>query len=339
MLTKKKRIILFWLSIGAFALLLIPVFLYSFGYGVGPGFTIQKTGAIAVTISESGASVSVGRAKRKTTSLISKTALIKNLVPGRYEVVAEKDGFWPWRRELAVFSERVTVREILLFPLAVAGTQLGDSIPSPWEERMSKEPYVKRGTLFVSDETGRMRTLVSSVKKFWALPQSNNFLIWGDDGKFYKNRDAFNPALLLSLSSGEDHAAEIFTDLLISSKNLFFGEDGDRAVFWDRYSIDSYWIGALDKMPEWQKEYQHAPALRLTHIFSAPDILRAVLPYPKEDNYLIVEMQNGIFALEMEFPRNNTAPLYKGKRPTIVSIYENTLLILDEGNFIEIKLP
>ena len=335
MLTKRKRRIIFYLSTIAFAVLLVPVFLFSFGYGVGPGFVIQKTGGIAITASESGATVSVssaGRTKQKTTSFISKTVLVKNLLPSTYAIRVEKDGFFPYTRELKVFSERVTARDALLVPRELSVRALGTSTPEAWQAIIDRAPILKRGTLLS----------FSSVKKFWTLP-NGEFLVFGDDKKFYKNGAPFDPAGLMALESDETRASEIFRDFLQNGKNIFFTKNGERIILWDSYSINSYWLPRIDKIPEWQREYAEGgdtvDTFRFSHIFSAPNALRSVFPYEGRDNYLVVEMQNGIFALEMESPKNNIAPLYKGITPKIIATDKQTMLIFDDGKFFEIQLP
>src|SRR3989344_9471841 len=149
MLTKQKRRILFWFSGLIFMVLLAPVFLYSFGYGVGPGLKIQRTGGIAISASASNALVSASPFRKKKTSLLSKNAIIKNLVPGEYEVEVKKDGFWKWKKDLSVLSEKVTPREALLIPLQVEGEILGTSSP------VSSKPYVKKNSLYGLDENGK----------------------------------------------------------------------------------------------------------------------------------------------------------------------------------------
>ncbi|MEK7503142.1 MAG: hypothetical protein AAB556_01710 [Patescibacteria group bacterium] len=314
MLTKRKRRILFWLSGLIFVILLAPVFLYTFGYGVGPGLKIQRTGGIAVTASASNALVSASPFRKKKTSLISKNAVIKNLIPGEYEVEVNKDGFWEWEKNLSVFSEKVTEREVLLIPRQVAGEILGTTSP------VSNKPYFKKNSLYARDENGKEKILFSSVKKFWELPKSGEYLILGEDKNFYRNKKL------------ETTLATSTLKILKEGRNILFSEDENEIISWDSSKIELFWIGPEDKMPFWMDKTRYKS-------FVSGEEIREVKNYSGQPDYMVINMENGIWALEKEAPENNIAPLYKGKNPKIISMESKSLILLDDGNYIKIELP
>ncbi|MEK7560324.1 MAG: hypothetical protein AAB522_03440 [Patescibacteria group bacterium] len=302
MLTKKRRRILFWLSVIFFAAILVPVFLFSFGYGLGPGFVLQKTGSIAITASVTNAKVLVDAEasviRKKNTSLITKSALVKNLIPGRYSVSVKKEGFWEWQKNLKVTPEKVTAREALLVPLEVKGEIIGTTSP------VAKNNF----------------KLPPSVQRFWELPKTGEFLLLGEDKKFYRHN---KPENKISTSTLE---------ILRKSKNSFFSEDEQEIIVWDENKITLTWISDSDKMPFWmENEYYNS--------LSTIEPLRDVRNYPKHTDYLIVKMSNGIFAVEKEVPQNNIFPLYKGRNPKIISVENELLTIFDDNNYIKIELP
>lgn len=297
MLTTKKRKILFWISAIFFIVLLVPVFVFSFGYGIGPGLKIQRTGGIAITASVSNATVSAGTFRKKKTSLLTKNALIKNLVPGEYKIEVSKNGFWKWKKDLAVASEKVTQREALLIPLDAKGEILGTTTP-----------VVKK------------QNLPPSVKKFWELPSSGNYLILGEDKNFYRNKKP------------ETNFATSTLEILRKAKNSFFSENENEIIFWNSKKIELIWIGEPDKMPIWRNK-----SIYLS--FESEKEIKDVRNYPQKTDYLIIQMENGIFSFEKEGPKNNIAPLYKGKNPKIFSIEENFLTLFDDGHYIKIELP
>lgn len=219
MLTRKKRQILFWFSAVFFAALLVPVFLFSFGYGIGPRFKIQRTGGIAITATVANATVSINTIRKKGTSILTKNALIKNLVPGEYGVEVQKEGFWEWNKRLKVASEKVTAREALLVPTEIEGEILGTTSPI-----LKEKPKIP-----------------PSVKKFWELPKSEELLMLGDDKKFYRN------------NKPENKIATSTLEILRKSKNSFFSEDEQEIITWDRKKIDLLWIVEPDKMPLWRE--------------------------------------------------------------------------------------
>lgn len=313
MLTKGKRRVLFWLSGLFFLILLVPVFLYSFGYGVGPGLKMQRTGGIDITASVSNALVSASPFRKKKTSLLTKNALIKNLVPGEYKVEVKKDGFWEWEKNLAVLSEQVTPRSVLLIPLQVNGENLGTTSP------VFPKTYLKKKSLYARDENGKEKILFSSIKKFWELPKSGDYLILGEDKNFYRNKKL------------ETAFSTSTVEILKKSSNSFFSEDENEIISWDPYKIELYWVGAPDKIPFWMDKTSYKS-------FASFDI-KDLKNYPGQKDYLIITMENGIWALEKESPKNNMAPLYKGKNPKIISVESKSLILLDDGNYIKLALP
>src|SRR3989344_3724451 len=314
MLTHKKRQILFWFSIIFFVAILAPIFLYSFGYGVGPGLKIQRTGGIAITASIANATVSTGSFRKKKTSLLTKNTLIKNLVPAEYPVEVKKEGFWEWKKNLSVLSEKVTQRNILLIPLETKGEILGTTTPP------TNQPYIKKNSLKKMGGDGKEVTLFSSVKRFWELPNSGEYLILGEDKNFYRNKKL------------ETSLATSTLEILRKSKNSFFSEDGKEIIIWDDKKIELFWILEKEKMPLWMNEERYKS-------FASEVNIKEVKNYPGQSNYLIIGMENGIWALEKEAPNNNLAPLYKGKNPKIISIESKSLTLLDDGNHIKIELP
>ncbi len=303
MLTKRKRRALFYASIAIFAIVLFPIILYSLGYGITGDFQIKKTGGIYIEASESGADVFV-EGKRKRTSFIGKSALIKNLLPGAYKVSVEKEGFWKWEKTLEVASETVEARNILLIPKNIVGEVLGASSP---KIETPKPP-------------------LPSVKKFWLIPNTSDFLILGEDKKFYRNKEQFD----IDKNFGMEAA-----DILTGKKQSVFDETFSRLIYWDGSVIDSYWFEDPEQMPQWQEDVHR----RIGPLRPAGSI-RQVFSYPDWPDWLLVEMGNGVFALEMDITGGqNVFPIYKGKKPEILSFEPDTIILKDDGNFIKITLP
>lgn len=307
MLTKRKRKILFYLSILAFLLLLVPALLYSLGYAIDGNFSLSKTGGIFIQSSESGAVVNAGR-KTKHTSLLGSSAIIKNLLPGNYKVSITKDGFWDWQKTLTVSSEAVSSRNVLLVPKNIPGKMIGTSTPK--ETRMSP-PY-------------------PSVQKYWRL-SSGDFLIFGEDKNFYLNKEKI----------GGEFPPEAL-EILKTAPNAIFTDGDKRIVFWDGRNIDSLWIGDADAMPQWQTEPALPAGRKEISVFTSPpgSEIREIFEYPNWNDYLIVSFSNGVFALEIERDGGqNIFPIYKGKLPEIVSVEPGKLIVKDDGNFIELEIP
>ncbi len=331
MLTRKKRRVLFWISIVIFLILLVPVLFYSLGYTLGPDWTIKKTGGIFIQASESGANVYVDGKNIKGTSFFSANALIKNLSPGVHKVKVSKEGFSDWEKTLSVDSETVTNRTGLLIHKDPVGRFMDKTEITALPP--SGQFILKKKIVYAAVPAGsleKQEALYFGVKKFWELPDTTDLIILGDDGNFYKNKNQFNVI---------GNWGTTTADILKSDKNSFFTDASSRLIYWDRWSIDSYWIDNLDRMPQWEQNIE-AKNLRLLHIYSADEEIRGVMPYPNYPDYLLVVLANGVYVLEMDpSGGQNIFTLYKGKAPNIISATSKLLILLDDGRYIEIKLP
>src|SRR3989338_8901369 len=315
MLTLRKRRILFWLSIAVFFLLAGAVVVYSLGYRLWNGFAFEKTGGIFIKSSQVGAEIYVDGKLKKTISYLSESALIKNITPGIHEVSVTLEGFWEWKKKLEVVSEEVTSRDILLVPMNPDGKILG-------EKPKIFESFLKNGTLY-DYENDIAKEVYSGVKKFWPL-SGGKYVILGEDGNFYLNKAKIT-----------NEFSEETLDALKNYPNSAFDDNDSRLVLWDGRNIDSIWLGNEDKMPLWQKK------LSIT-VYTSPRgaVIRQVFEYFGWPDYLLITMQNGVFTLEMDASGGqNIAPVYKGKKPEIISIKDGKVYVLDDGNYLEIILP
>ncbi|OGF77685.1 hypothetical protein A2W54_02870 [Candidatus Giovannonibacteria bacterium RIFCSPHIGHO2_02_43_13] len=306
---------LFWISIAVFFLLVGAVLIYSLGYRLGNGFVFEKTGGIFIKSSQVGAEIYVDGKPKKTTSYLSGGALIKNITPGIHEVTVKLEGFWEWKKKLEVVSEEVNSKDILLVPMNPEGKILG-------EKPEIFEPFLKNGTLY-DYENKIAKETYSGVKKFWPL-SSGKYVILGEDENFYLNKARIT----------NEFPTETL-DALKNYPNSAFEDNDQRLVLWDGRNIDSIWLDSEDKMPLWQK------GSSIT-VYTSPRgaIIRQVFEYPGWADYLLIAMQNGIFALEMNASGGqNIAPIYKGKKPEIISIKNGKVFVLDDENYLEIILP
>lgn len=303
MFTKAKRRILFYISILIFAIAVVPILLYSMGYRISRDFKVVKTGGIFIQSSEAGADIFID-SKHKRTSLLGKSGLIKNLAPGTYKVSVTKEGFWDWKKNMDIVSEEVVSRAVLLVPKNPAGKIIGTTTP---EIKNVKPPY-------------------ASIKKFWAIPKTDDFIILGEDGKFYKNKEPIDVYGIFGTTTAE---------ILKSKKGSVFDETFSRIIYWGESVIDTVWFEDLNKMPKWQKEQHHrvGPMRPLGTV-------RQVFPYPGWPDWLIAAVSNGVWILEMDsYGEQNMFPIYQGKEPKIVLLESEKIIIFDDGNYLEIVLP
>lgn len=77
----------------------------------------MKTGAIFIKVSPSNAKITLDQKPMGRTQIISDYLFIQSLVPKEYVIKAEKEGYLPWTKTLAVKAMEVSeARNVVLFP-------------------------------------------------------------------------------------------------------------------------------------------------------------------------------------------------------------------------------
>lgn len=103
--TRKK---LFFLALLAFILVSVVTLFLAFGYGYDfKDYRLVKTGSLSLR-TNLGANVFVDNRLAGHTALISNLFSEKRLLPGKYTLRVEKDGFWPWRKVAEIQESLIT---------------------------------------------------------------------------------------------------------------------------------------------------------------------------------------------------------------------------------------
>jgi hypothetical protein len=113
-----KRKFLFFSLFLIFLITAPLITLYSLGYRLDlKNKKITQTGGIFVKTIPPSAQIFLNGKLSKKTDFLFGSAVIKNLLPRTYKVRVEKDGFFPWEKELEVKEKEVTkTKTIVLFP-------------------------------------------------------------------------------------------------------------------------------------------------------------------------------------------------------------------------------
>ncbi len=132
-LEKSTRRKLYYGMLALFLLVVPLVILYSRGYVVDwRGQRFVPTGGIFVKTTQPGSRVFLGDTFTKETSFILRGALLTGLLPGRYTVRVEKDGYQPWLKVVRVRSEEVIeFRNIFLPPATITPQALFNAPGDP----------------------------------------------------------------------------------------------------------------------------------------------------------------------------------------------------------------
>ena len=122
-----------------------------------------------------------------------------------------------------------------------------------------------------------------------------------------------------------------YSRLTVNQKEKLWWDPKDNKVWVE-------WFGDKESLPYFFCDDKSCSDKIL--IFNSRSPIRNIDFYPKRKDAVIIAVQNGIFALEIDGRGGrNIQPIYKGKEP-IFTIYQNesSIYILEEDKLIEIKL-
>lgn len=153
-------------SLVAFFLLVSPLTIfYSQGYRFDfKERKITQTGGLFLTVKPKRAQIYLEGRLKKETDLLFGSALIENLMPGNYRLTVKKEGFQPWKKNLAIEEKMVTeAKNILLLPEELVFEPLTDGV---------KEIFFspdKTKAIFLTEETDSIAKEKKEVLKLYNL--------------------------------------------------------------------------------------------------------------------------------------------------------------------------
>jgi len=178
-MTRRSRRILFYSAIAVFLVLSYVVILYAQGYKYS--FSENKffeTGAIYLKVNTE-ADVYLDDKLLGNTSFFGNSYRIEGLLPDKYEIKVQKDGFSSWQKSATVDEGFVSeFSKIFLISQDAKGQEeLAEEITLIFSVRSSaSEPFaVKKGVLSTSDKTPEK--IATNVKGF-AVSKDRNKLAW-----------------------------------------------------------------------------------------------------------------------------------------------------------------
>lgn len=117
-MTKRVRTIIFFLFVFLFILATPSVIFYSQGYRIDfESRKVVQTGGLYFRVMPGRAEVYLNGKLSKSTSMITNSAYIENLLPKNYGIEIKKDGYHSWQKTLEVRERGVTeAKNIVLFP-------------------------------------------------------------------------------------------------------------------------------------------------------------------------------------------------------------------------------
>jgi hypothetical protein len=150
---------------------------------------LTKTGGIFIKAQPKEVVISVDGKVKKKTDLFFGSALIENLLPKKYRIKVEKDGYFPWEKELEIEEGRVTeIKSLILFPKSL-----------------------------------NFYPILNNVENFWVLPNQKELILEEiEDGKWVLKIYTLDKKLKSHLAKQDDFGKE--AEFL----GLEFGEDPDQ---------------------------------------------------------------------------------------------------------------
>ena len=117
-MTKKTRFFIFGIFVIIFLIITPIIILYSLGWRFSfKDRKMLKTGVLYFKILPKNAQIYLNGNLKKKTDLFFGSALIENLSSKQYEIEIKKDGFYSWKKNLAVEENKATeLKNILLIP-------------------------------------------------------------------------------------------------------------------------------------------------------------------------------------------------------------------------------
>jgi len=204
-MTKKTRTILFFIFICLFLLIAPSVIFYSQGYRFDfENKKLTQTGGLFFKVEPKQVEVYIDNKLAKKTDFFFGSVLIENLLPRKYKIKLEKEGYSPWEKSLDIRErEVVEAKNIVLFPENLNFNLLTKETENLW---------------FSPD--GKKIILYEKSEKLWALKLYD--LEKNIKSHLISETDVYpKGADLMNLEFSED-SKEIYLDVGIKEQEKYF---------------------------------------------------------------------------------------------------------------------
>ena len=226
---QKIRAILYYLSLLTFFLGLPFILSGALGYKFDPHtFKFTKTGLLSLKTQPAGAAIYLGEK-----ILNPKTpASLEELLPGKYNLKVELEGYYPWIGDVLVEAGKVTrVEKIILFPLRPLIKQLNiDRLTGFWIDEEKNNIYYadeENGNIYSSDLGGGRYEKIATCLPEVSAPRK--YKVSGD-----RNKVAYFNRSKIGVSFCDTHKE------LVSGSGSFVVPHPDEAIIDIFWHSDSY---------------------------------------------------------------------------------------------------
>ena len=281
-----------------------------------------------------------GRLIQKT-NFVKSVVFVKDLTPGNYAIIAAKDGFWPWTKKTAVAESEVAENRVLMLPQNISGRALlnasfenifplGDKILLLEERKNNNFTmtfYLPDKNEFLSPADKTTKSLLTGVRRLKTVSLQND----NQADLFFDDRAVSINWNLNNRSVAARTVKKTVDDSLPALAHRIAFDRYRRARLW--HDDQNLWVQWLAETP---LPYYLTEKKEL--VFKTKSLLKNAAFFPGRDDIIIVAIENGVFALEIDGRgTRNFQPIYKGKSPVFARLGDN-LYILDQGALSEIEL-
>lgn len=123
-MTYNERRRLFWIFTALFIAMALPVIWYANGWRLASDFTFKRTGGLFVSADETEVEIFINGELEKRTNLLQSGIFLQGLTPGGISIIAAKEDYWPWAKEIEIKESIVAEARAFLVPKEPKGEVL-----------------------------------------------------------------------------------------------------------------------------------------------------------------------------------------------------------------------
>jgi len=333
----------------AFFILAPILLLYTLGYRINSQFKFGRTGGLYIASPITGANIFVENKKEKETNIFQSGLFLQNLAEGDYRVAVTKEGYWPWQKILNVKEGLVAEARAFLIPQTPEGlVLLKGNFSAVWASPYNKILLLEENKLggkeavFYLPETNTFLTNISATTtKLLFLGGGISEIFWEDGSvilKGWKNtvRATFDLNKGIVSASREPNAK-----IPVNHQYQKFNSQNTERLWLDNETNEVWveWLADEALTPYYLCDNKPCESINyLISSFKFP--VKNADFFPGRKDIIIVAVQNGIFALEMDGRGGRIMqPIYKGKYPSF-AVFSSVkkVYVLDNGVLFAVNL-
>ena len=346
-MTLRKRRIIFAVSSLLFFIIAPALLLYSQGYRIDSHFRVSKTGGLYISSPVPGSEIFVQNHLKKTTNFLQTGLFIQDLPEGNYQILVNKNDYWPWLKTLNVKESLVAEARAFLIPKNPEGKvllrgQFNAVWASPYNRVLLLEEkkgnnrkitfYLPDTNTFLIPASSTTTKLLSFKNEFSKISWDNNAVILEEN----KNKNVIRASF--DFNSGTVSALpESFNAISASVNDKYekFAYQKKERLFWDdkNNSIWLEWLGDKNAIPYYICDNRPCDSTNYLIATFPSSPIKNVDFFPGRRDIIIIAIQNKVFALEIDGRGGRVSqPIYKGKDPVFAAFPdEKKVYILDDG--------